>query len=356
MIQVDAKAFTAAVNSAGRVAPVKGQGYDAAAGIVLMEVDGRLEVRATDLDTTFQESLDVEAPEGFFARLPHVMLTTLVSTLGPMEVVEIDRVDNHVSISSGAFSADLNHIVGEYPATKAFEWDGWAGTPMIKFADAIKRVSWGAGRRGEMPFDGIHFDGEMIVASDKVSFVQFPFEMELPAPITVPLTSLASVVPRDAVCEVSASPNRLRVSADLSDGRRLMLSSTIYAKEFPKLDSVRDWAFDPPYTSRVDRGALETSVKRMQSRVKLTFVGDELVLEIWHEDIGYVVDRISAVNSQPDPFEVWMDPNRLIDIARSVPSDEIVIGHQGEARKPMAFMTDDDSGFLCVAMPMVVKP
>jgi len=355
---VNAGKLDAAVSSASRVAPVKGAGYDAAAGIVLKEIGGRLEVRATDLDSTFQERMDApNIPEGFVARLPHTTLSMLTSTLPKSEDVEISHADGKVIISCGKFSAELNHIVGQYPELAAFEWEGWVGSPVADFANSLKRVAWGAARTGSVPFDGVHFDGSSILTSDKVSFVQYPFVMDIDQPITVPLATLSSVIPKDAVCTVS-SDDRLRISAAFG-GRKIRLTSNIYSVAFPLMDRVRAWTDDPPATVAVDVDAITTAARRLRSLapnerypiVKLTFNGDSLVLEIWQEDVGYVSDVIPMTGDE-SPLEIWMDPNRLIDVARSVPSDGMLILHQNDPLKPLGFKSDDDSGFLSVSMPM----
>jgi DNA polymerase III sliding clamp (beta) subunit (PCNA family) len=359
MITVNTGQLTAAVQSAAKVAPVKGAGYESAAGIVLSYVPMTLEVKATDLDTTFQEFVDVPTGgEPFEARLPASVISGMLGTLDPSSTTTISRTENLVVVECGAVKAELNHIVGGYPEIKGFDWEDFSGTKVPDFANAIKRVAWGCGRRGDAPFDGIHFDHQGVVTTDKVSFVQLGFEMDLPGDegITVPLSTVSAVVPRDADCKVEVADGRLRVRAT-HDGRTTFLTANTYAKPFPPLDKVRVWA-DVENSLTVDRAALLDSLRRLMAlvgterypRVKLGIHDGELHLEITHPDTGVVSDTLPGDQIGAD-LDCHMDPNRLIDVARSV-GGNCVIGHQGEPMKPLAFSGTEDDGFLCVAMPM----
>jgi DNA polymerase III sliding clamp (beta) subunit (PCNA family) len=191
-----------AVKRASRIAPSgrSNSSFDTAHGL-LMEIDPSeyfpVVIRSTNLDVFLTEQVDVLTVEGE-ATSWRLSTQVFASFIGKLPIASGNTVsiendgDRKVIIKSGRTKASFTLLdASSYP-----EW------PVLDTSDLksvgslgalLNMVTWAAGK--EVPFSGMHFDGEYLVATDRYKLVRVPCAVEtLTEPVTIPAGILAPLV------------------------------------------------------------------------------------------------------------------------------------------------------------------
>lgn len=353
-----------ATKDAAKIAPNKGRAFDIAQGIVLepvMVLSGakdQVSVQATDLDIEFREviSAELEWPTERSIRLPDRILSSLVSQMNG-GTVTLTLGEQTCLVESGSLKAELNTIdTASWP--RVFPHDE-EGKLVTNFSEVIHQVEWAAARRGTIPFAGIHFDGTGVVATDKAKLAEVALEFDVgPKPITVPMDSITSIIRRGSDVNIYATGTMLYLRST-DTGRNIELGSRIYAADYPKMDTVRQY-FEVTKTIEVDKNELNEKVNRMMvlaqgeryplMTVNLLATG-EMHMAMAVTGYGEVEDHVGYGSTEPHDFSFQFTPTTIQAVCRAVKGPVLAIGHHEDPRRPITFADPDDKTFRCLSMP-----
>ena len=349
--------FIQAVGAAAKVSPSKGD----ASGILLdwSAKDDRLVIAATDLASTYRQSIPVQDgrgdPEACGVRclLPARQFAAYVGRLPSAETtvtVEItEAMSRQVIVQQGRSKATFNTIeTPSYPEIPYY--------PEIEFQNVeslgsmLKSVVFACGRKDGPPLDGVHIDGETISATDKKGGAMVKCDVPVENPITVPLRVLSGLFVREQTIGLASKDDRLILSLDVDT----QLTSQIYVAPFPALDkALRRAQENVVGTSDIDKQEMLECLQRINGlmggtegpRVELTVKSTEIELRAEVPDLGTVQEFCSheTVVSLPQPLAITFNPKSLMELLNAVPSASVVFGWP---ETPVGFLwaeTQDES-------------
>lgn len=170
-----------AVRRAGSLAPTKGAAFDKAAGITLEVLPGEKEVlfRATD-DITFMthwvKPTSIEVSTDTVWRLPSGPFSGVASKLRPSGQTLLEQDGNGLNLTSGRTKVRLQLMDPKtYPRWDVFDEDELV--PIESIGTAIRSVQWAANDSVDGAIDGVHFDGEYAVATNRYRVCRYPMKI-----------------------------------------------------------------------------------------------------------------------------------------------------------------------------------
>lgn len=314
--------FAEAINRANRVSPKKGPAWDKAHGIII-EHDpavGDVVIRSTDLQVYYREIINdvikVESTEPFIWRLDAGLFDGVIRNL-PIEgelTMKQGEGDTHVNLKCGRKKANLILM----PDTDSF--------PSLEFPEvderfinanglgnSLKQVGWACDATSPL-LQGVHFDGETIVATDKYKSVKVPFQLDCSQPFTVPLAMLSGVL--------SNLPGEFRLYAaddkmHLAIGEEIQITTTVLDGEFPPVRKLKEEDFK--YSVEVPRQELSDMISNQLvlvqrerfPRVQFDLENNELMVAMFIPSVGDMEDFIS-VPWPHEPLHIEFTPDYVI--------------------------------------------
>lgn len=363
-ILAEATALADAANKASRIAPNKGAAYDLAAGIVLSGTDkGRLIMKATDLDVTFRHEMNATIEGEGTWRLPSSLLSGILSGL-PMrdEVSLVEKTDGRIEITHGESRSTINQITGVYPAIEPFDPAGLV--TVDDFARRAAQVTW-ACHKDSAPLTGVHIDGEVLVACDRQQLAVVPCVVPVENPITVPLSTLTTLLKNAGTVKLGAVEKRLRLMPDADT----QITAIIYAPQpaFIPYKKVMRNSEDseqpgPNFAASVDRQCLIDAITRMLVLVKgerypairVTFEETKLGLHMQVPEVGLMEDAIpvgpvDGAEAPEKPFAMWLTPQFVMEALEAPQSMTLTLGY-GPTDLHSLVVTDG-AGYQAYVMP-----
>jgi DNA polymerase III sliding clamp (beta) subunit (PCNA family) len=353
-ITVENASFADVIKKANSVAAAKGEAFDKAAGIVIQhdpEVGTR--IRATNLELFYTEWIDaIDAPNEKVAwRVSSRFISAIAGGLpigsGKTVTLSSEPTDGMVALRSGRITSMLPKLnVNSYPEWGVFDPD--ALTPCNGFGHAIDKVEWAAARDGGVPLSGIHFTGEMVIATNRYLLGAMPLELAAPEPFTVPGSVMAQLVKSNdtsGTTLVALDPATKKLF--VMPNQHSQIQVVTYAVPFPNIEPI--FARRGESTLRVGKQDLLSLLQRTESLSNIdrnpkmnVWVGkDQIAAQslLENHDGAMLGDVIECEGAPHKRSQYSFTPANLINAVQNAPGNEVEISYK----------VNDPSGFWCVA-------
>ena len=326
--------------------------------------DGRVELRATDMEVGLRVPLEARIERGGTVVLPGRLLLDVVRTLRSGDVsLELRAAEQDVEIVGGTARFHIRTLRTEdFPPLPEPGGDQVVAMPAPAFVDTIARVSRSASRDETRPIlTGIlvSASGEELrmVATDsyrlsvKETRLDTPleggFEANVPARA---LEELGRLV-RDDVEEIRIGVRANQVVFEVGG---VALSSRLIDGQFPNYRQLLPEAYEHELTA--SREELLEVVRRISlmaqknAPLRLSFTEGEVRVSAQTPDVGEASEPL-PIPFAGEPFEIGFNPDFLIVGLESAGAGEVVLKLISPLR-PGLIEAADGSGFLYLIMPI----
>lgn len=347
-IDFETATLSAAIQKAARVAPSKGVAFEKTAGIII-EIDPRnldhpITVKSTDLEVTYLEWVDFLGmlTGGGSWRLPSMTLAGILAGLPVASTVTLssDTDDGLVTIQCGKTKAKLPQIAG----TPFMDWEPFKPDELVEvagFASRVGQVSW-ACDRSNVPFTGIHIDGEHLTATDRYRLARVPCKVPVTEAITVPLDVISPMLKHLGDAKLKATERKFL----LMPNEHTQVTSVIFDAKYPDVTKVMRFDYPQIATCAVDD--LKTVITRMLVLVRgerypimrLT-IGNEVIRIFMNvEGVGEMEDEVAIAGAVHEPYEVFFTPTNFLDGLSNGAKPQI--NYHYDPDKPLSFAYFED--------------
>lgn len=339
-----------ALREASAVAPTRGEAFDKAAGVLLEVGEDYVVVKATDLLLRYAQWVVPLSVTGdpVSWRLPRVFcdVVTKLDLDSSQRLTLEQKSDGSIALTHGRKRGKFNLIqVDTYPNWPPFSPDGMVDVP--EMATVVSQVEWAASKGTNAPFTGIHFNGDLAVATDKYRFAIAPLKIrELPEPVTIPAGTLGRIIkPTDAVM-IRVEDNSLLVMPD----EATQVSCQAYGVKYPAVDLVVKR--DQPQKVRVQKAHLLAMMDVAVSFIagdrlpamRVFFGEEEIAVMMANQEHGHLGDVLEVPGqAQHDRMEIRFNPKYIMDALSKSPDMEVVLGYD-DANSSGAFYINAGSG------------
>jgi DNA polymerase-3 subunit beta len=334
-------------------------------GIVLIAGDGRLTMRATDMELALTATLDdAKTEQEGTVLLPGRLLTDVVRSLPPGEVsLELRSEQRDVEIAAGAARFHLRTLpADDFPRLPELEGE-IVKLPSGPLAETIDLVARAASRDEVRPIlTGVLLQAEgntlTMVATDSYRLSVKHTELEAPVSQTleanVParaLRELARIVASSGADEVEISLPRNQ--AVFSAGG-VVLSSRLIEGQFPSWRQLIPESFE--HEVRMPREELLEITRRISqlaqrnAPLRLAFAEGELTVAAETPDIGDASEGLPAPYSG-EPLEIAFNPQFLVEGIESVATEQVALQLSSPLRPGLLRPVDGDD-FSYLVMPI----
>ena len=329
--------------------------------------DGRVELRATDMEVGLRVPLDARIERGGTVVLPARLLLDVVRTLRSGDVsLELRAAEQDVEIVGGTARFHIRTLRTEdFPPLPEPGGDQVVAMPAPAFVDTIARVSRSASRDETRPIlTGIlvSASGEELrmVATDsyrlsvKETRLDTPleggFEANVPARA---LEELGRLV-RDDVEEIRIGVRANQVVFEVGG---VALSSRLIDGQFPNYRQLLPEAYEHELTA--SREELLEVVRRISlmaqknAPLRLSFTEGEVRVSAQTPDVGEASEPL-PIPFAGEPFEIGFNPDFLREGLESVPDDEVRLQLITSLRPGLVSGAGDDFWYLIMPIRLYV--
>jgi DNA polymerase-3 subunit beta len=326
--------------------------------------DGRVELRATDMEVGLRVPLDARIERPGTVVLPARLLLDVVRTLRSGDVsLELRAAEQDVEIVGGNSRFHIRTLRTEdFPPLPEPGGDQVVAMPAAAFVDTIARVSRSASRDETRPIlTGILVSAQgdelRMVATDsyrlsvKETRLETPleggFEANVPARA---LEELGRLV-RDDVEEIRIGVRANQVVFEVGG---LALSSRLIDGQFPNYRQLLPEAYEHELT--VSREELLEVVRRISlmaqknAPLRLSFTDGEVAISAQTPDVGEASEPL-PIPFGGESFEIGFNPDFLTVGLESAGAEQVVLKLISPLR-PGLIESADGSGFLYLIMPI----
>lgn len=358
-VTVETALLADAVQRAARVSPTKGAAFDKASGIMLEVVPDSphpLRVQATDLEVSYYQRLAVSevGDEPARWRVPAALVAGWLSNL-PMNTAKSVKLEEDRGVLKAQAGRSRSKFrmydPDAFPMVKPFDPNGLAEVKFL--ARRIQQVAWAAHRDRE-PINGVHIDGDVLVACDGVRLAAMPCKVPVDDPVTAPLRALAGVLRNVEDVKLRVTDRRLEMMPDDDT----QLTARVYQEPYP---TVRSRMPVDKITNELtfDREACLEALQRMVVLVKgerypyvrLTIKSKSIGLYMNLDEVGEMDDVIDVVGGPAEELVIEFDPNNLMSVLTASAQGRMTLGTCGDAKLPGHFT--DDTGLDVWLAPVV---
>lgn len=324
------------LNKAMRCNPNDGVANTDIAGTYLMIRPGeRVVVRATNLETFYTEwveTVNIEGPAVDWRVSNQAARFIGNMPIGAGRTVIIDDETGVIQMRDGKNSAMRGTVprltTTNYPRWEPFSEAESSAVPAL--ASKLEQVIWAAAKpsdKGDADLQGIYFDGDQIMATNRYRVASVPCEVPIIAgrqPVTVPAAILSRMVHHSGDVRVSITPKGLGISPD----DHSQIEVLAYARNFCEAAmKAAPRTFD--HTLNVNCEEMVNIATRMQAIVKTAknpllklFIGGRSILFHAKGDSDQEVteDAVPAEGADHAPTILSFDPQIFIDAMGKCPS------------------------------------
>jgi DNA polymerase-3 subunit beta len=352
------------LQTAGRVASTRGA-IQALSGVQIVAADGRVELRATDMEMGLRVPLPAEIEREGSVVLPARLILDVVRSLSGLTVtLELRSAEQDVEVVAGNATFHIRTLRSEdFPPFPEPSSEGTITVPARAFVDTVLKVANSASRDETRPvLTGILVsagDRELrMVATDsyrlsvKETQLEQPlsagFEANVPAQA---LQELARLVQQhdDEALVVGVRQNQIVFQI-----AGVVLSSRLIEGQFPNYRQLLPETYEHELTIA---GAELTDVVRRISLLaqknaplRLSFQPGELTVSAQTPDIGEAREAL-PVAFQGEPFEIGFNPDFLREGLEGIGGGDVVVKLISPLR-PGLLQAAGDGGFLYLIMPI----
>lgn len=362
-ISTSAADLLADLQTVARVASAR-SAIQALSGVQIAAVEGRVELRATDMEIGLRMPLAAEVVRPGEAVLPARLLLEVVRQL-PGEQVTLELRPEHqdVELVAGTARFHLRTLRAEdFPVLPEPGGDRTVVMPAQAFVDTIARVARSASRDETRPIlTGILVAASgtelRMVATDsyrlsvKETTLGEPlaegFDANVPARALEELSRL--VTPETGEIAIGVRANQVVFAVG-----DVTLSSRLIDGQFPNYRQLLPEQFEHELTLSTDELlAVARRIALMAQKnapLRLSFSEGELKISAQTPDVGEASDTL-PLPFAGEPFEIGFNPEFLVAGLESAGSPDVVLKLISPLR-PGLIASADGSGFLYLIMPI----
>jgi len=342
------------------------------ANVLIKAENGKLSLKATDLDLEVTDSIAAEVAPGGSTTVPAHMFYDIVRKLpeGAQIIIEGSGDRAVLSIRAGRSRFTLQTLPeSDFPDLAAGEMShrfSLAAADLKRLIDKTQFAISTEETRYYLNGIYLHAAGELkaptlrAVATDGHRLAQ----CELPQPDGA-ASMPGVIVPRKAVNEVQrlieAGEGEVLVELSASKIRftigEVVLTSKLIDGTFP--DYGRVIPLNNDKSLMVDKKDFEAAVDRVSTvasergrAVKLSISGGRLMLSVTNPDSGSATEELE-VEYESDPLDIGFNSRYLLDIAAQI-EGEVAVLKLADPGSPTLIQDKDSKGALYVLMPMRV--
>jgi DNA polymerase III subunit beta len=346
--------------------------YPILANVLLKAVDGRVDLRATDLDIEVTESVPAMVGTAGTTTVPAHTLYEIVRKLsdGAEVRLETDGAEQML-LTSGRSRFHLACISPDsFPDLKSGTFTHEFSLPAAALRELIERTQFAISNEETRYYlNGIYIHTLEINGAPILRAVATDGHRMARAETDAPAGAKGMpgiIVPKKTVSEIQKLLDGAEgdVQVEVSDTKirfalgGVVLLSKLIEGTFPDYDRVTPKNNDKEMS--VDRSSFATAVDRVSTiaserggkAVKLSMREGQLELSVTNPDHGTASEEL-AVSFEPESFEIGFNARYLLDIVGQIRSENVIFLFN-DAGSPTLVREEGDSSALYVLMPMRV--
>lgn len=340
------------------------------ANVVLSAHDGKLTMRATDLDLQLTESISAKIATKGETTVPAHMLSDILRKLPNGSEVMIEHGDTAITVKCGRSRFKLNSLpVQDHPALDVGETAVSFELAAADLAGLIERTQFAISTEETRYYlNGIYLhpfaEGPTkhlrAVATDGHRLAQ----TQIPCPAAA-VNMPGVIVPRKTVGEilklvagseedvtVELSSQKIRVTSGDTVITSKLIDGTFpdYARVIPQNNTKELVVEKGDFEAAIDRVSTLSSDKT--KAVKLSLSYGRLVMVVNNPDSGAATEELD-VSYESDSLEIGFNSRYLLDVTSELTSERAILKFN-DAGSPAIAMSEGDNNSLFVIMPMRV--
>ncbi len=345
--------------------------YPILANVLLRAGDGRLDLRATDLDIEVTEGVPAMVGTPGTTTVPAHTLYEIVRKLSDGAEVRLETEGEQLLLTSGRSRFHLACLSPDsFPDLKSGAFGHSFTIPVSAMKELIERTQFAISNEETRYYlNGIYLHALDVAGQWTLRAVATDGHRMARAEIEAPSGTQGMpgiIIPRKTVAEVQKLLDAAEgdVEVELSDTKirftigGVVLLSKLIEGTFPDYERVTPKNNDKEM--HVDRGAFATAVDRVSTiaserggkAVKLSMKEGQLELSVTNPDHGTASEEL-PVEFEPEGFEIGFNARYLLDIVSQIRSENAVFLFI-DAGSPTLVREDGDARALYVLMPMRV--
>jgi DNA polymerase-3 subunit beta len=346
--------------------------YPILANVLFKAVDGRVDLRATDLDIEVTESVPAMVGTAGTTTVPAHTLYEIVRKLADGAEVRLETDGNEqMVLTSGRSRFNLACLSPDsFPDLKSGTFTHTFDMPAASLRELIERTQFAISTEETRYYlNGIYIHTLEINGKPVLRAVATDGHRMARAETDAPAGSKGMpgiIVPKKTVSEIQKLLDGAEgdVTVEVSDTKirftlgGVILLSKLIEGTFPDYDRVTPKNNDKEMS--VDRAAFATAVDRVSTiasdrggkAVKLAMREGQLELSVTNPDHGTASEEL-AVAFEPESFEIGFNARYLLDIVGQIRSENAIFLFN-DAGSPTLVREDGDANALYVLMPMRV--
>jgi DNA polymerase-3 subunit beta len=345
--------------------------YPILANVLLKAGDGKLDLRATDLDIEVTESVPAMVQTPGTTTVPAHTLFEIVRKLADGAEARLETEGEQMLLSSGRSRFNLACLSPDsFPDLKSGTFGHEFSIPAGTLRELIERTQFAISNEETRYYlNGIYLHTLESGGSTVLRAVATDGHRMARAETEAPTGAKGMpgiIVPKKTVGEIQKllDGDDGEVTVEVSDTKirftvgGVVLLSKLIEGTFPDYDRVTPKNNDK--AMNVDRASFATAVDRVSTiaserggkAVKLSLKEGQLELSVTNPDHGTASEEL-PVEFEPESFEIGFNARYLLDIVGQIRSDNAVFLFN-DAGSPTLVREDGDAKALYVLMPMRV--
>lgn len=331
---------------------------------VLLEAeDNALWVSGTDLDVSIRVRVAADVKQAGAITAPGRKLQELTREL-PDQPVDLGVKGHQLEIGCGYSRFKLNGLASEeFPNFPAIDFEeGWTVSEE-SLRNLILATAFAVSNEESRPIlNGVLWEleesGMSMVATNGHRLARMSVEAGSAsagtADFIVPPSALAQVerlFDGDGELTVARGGNYLGFRSETREVYTRLIDG-----KYPNYDQVIPKGNDK--TARIDKAAMEASVRRMAvvasdqtHRIRLSFEQDKVHLDAKTPDLGEAHDELE-LDYQGESLEIGFNANYLLEVLRNMPAGEVTFSFMTSERAAIVEPGDAELDYLCLIMPL----
>ena len=363
-LSVPRDSLSGALQLVGRAVSTRGT-LPSLGGILVIAVEGKLTLRATDMELALTSTLDDAGVEQEgTVLLPGRLFADVVRSLPPGEVrLELRGEQRDVEIAGGGARFHLRTLPAEdFPRLPEVEGETvrLPGAPLAETIDLVARAASRDEVRPILTGVLVQAEGERLtmVATDsyRLSVKHATLEAALSGPLeaNVParaLRELARIIAAESADEVEIALPRNQAVFRVAG---IVLSSRLIEGQFPSWRQLIPESFEHdvrlPREEFLEIARRISQLAQRNAPLRLAFAEGELTVAAETPDIGDASEGLPAPYSG-EPLEIAFNPQFLIEGVESVGTEQVAIQLSSPLRPGLLRPVDGDD-FSYLVMPI----
>lgn len=352
-VTFDNETIADALAKANKIAPRLTSKTGHTAGIVIRIEPGQddpVQIRATDGQVFWDHWVDVVEVTGEPAewRMLGDGIATLASGLpfgkGKRVTFSDEGELNRIDITRPGLKAWIAQLTADsFPMWEPYDED--FTEPVDGLGERLELVAWAAHKDDTViPWSGVMFDGERIMASDSYRFAAVPCKIPISEPVTLAVGKIVPLIKHSGSVRVGVHKGHLLICPDGYS----QVSSAVFGRNYPSIDHVlrEDYEFEVVLNkSEVGayvRRAVQMAARQDSPGMVIVLGNEEMELQVRQRDGTEGYEQTFAMpGAYHDPVQIPVTPQMFLDVMLSGGGDETTMHYDAtkQKRKPRLYFS-----------------